>query len=190
MNYLLSDKGIERAKSLAIEAHEGQFRKYNKLPYIVHPQAVYEKVLQYAQEKQLPEEQTILMCKAAWLHDVIEDCPKITKERIIDETDESTYNLVLELTNPSKGSKAPRAVRKRQDRDHLAIASWEAKIIKLVDRIVNLSDVHQSPDKDFAVLYAQESELLLDCIKDADESLTKELMSLILTYRSSLKERD
>ena len=175
-NLQMDDK-LFRAMNLAHEAHEGQYRKYTNAPYIVHPQEVYSAV---AWSRSLPEHQWLLMGKAAWLHDVLEDCPQITKERIIAETDEETYNLVFELTNPSKGVKASRAVRKQMDRDHLRTVSWEAKIIKLHDRIVNLRDMEKCPEKDFLALYAKESRQLLDCIKDADEKLAERLLGWIV----------
>ena len=126
---------IVRAMDLAGKAHKGQTRKYGGKPYIVHPAAVYSNVSGWSAGR-VTEQQWLTMACAAWLHDVLEDGPQMTKEEIIEATDEATYNLVLELTNPSKSSKAPRAVRKQMDRDHLSHVSWEAKIIKMFDRIV------------------------------------------------------
>jgi len=171
----------ENAKRLAHEAHEGQFRKYTGEPYIVHPEQVQDKVTLFCLDKGLPEEQKKLMQRASWLHDVKEDCPQISDDRIVSETDEETLKLVLELTNPSKGSKEPRAVRKKMDRDHLAVVSWEAKVIKLCDRILNLLDLKMNallpngPPKDFLALYAKESRLLLEVLEGTDEMLELEL---------------
>lgn len=170
----------ENAKLLAYEAHNGQIRKFTGEPYIVHPEQVYTKVTYFCLCKGLPEEQKELMQRASWLHDVKEDCPQITDERIISETDEATLNLVLELTNPSKGSKESREARKKMDRDHLARVSWEAKVIKLCDRILNLHDmVQQCTDKKFLALYAKESRLLLEVLQGTEESLELELAQTI-----------
>jgi len=172
----------ENAKQLAYEAHEGQFRKYTGEPYIVHPEQVHDKVTFFCLDRGLPEEKKNLMQRAAWLHDVKEDCPQISDERIVGETDEETLKLVLELTNPSKGSKEPRAVRKKMDRDHLAVVSWEAKVIKLCDRILNLLDLKMNarlpngPPKDFLALYAKESRALLEALEGTDEMLELELV--------------
>lgn len=124
----------------------------------------------------MPEKQWLLMARAAWLHDVKEDCPQITDEEIIAAAGEDGFRLVCELTNPSKNSKAPRRVRKQMDRDHLAHVSWEAKII---NRIANLRDMEKCPEKDFVALYANESRALYECLKDADEGLAKELESWV-----------
>lgn len=170
---------MDRARILATEAHAGQWRKYNRAPYIVHPHQVHEEVMAWATKAGISEEDQNIMGQAAWLHDVLEDCPQITKERIIQETDEATFNLMLELTNPSKGSKANRAARKQMDRDHLAHVSRWAKIIKMIDRRVNLGDLGTCPDRDFVALYARESRALLECLKDADTELAQTLLAQI-----------
>ena len=175
---LQMDEKLRNARNLAYEAHEGQFRKYKKIPYIDHPEEVYFLVASWGFP--LSKEQRLLMAKAAYLHDVIEDCPHISKERFISEVDEETYCLVQELTNPSKNVKAPRAVRKKMDRDHLASVSWEAKIIKLFDRTVNLKDVSDCLDKNFVALYAEESRLLLECLKGTNENLENNLLQRII----------
>ena len=71
----------------------------------------------------------------------------------------------------------PRAERKRRDRERLAKAPKEAQIIKLLERIDNLPD--GGLEDDFKKLYAQESILLAEVLKDADEGLAKELVSLV-----------
>lgn len=192
----------ENAESLAHEAHKGQFRKYTGEPYIVHPEQVKEKVTLFCTSRiyrnqnhePLSEDKKELMERAAWLHDVLEDCPQISFERIIAETDEETFNLVVELTNPSKNSKEPRAVRKKMDRDHLATVSWEAKVIKLCDRIVNLLDLKMNsqlpngPQKDFLALYAKESRALLEVLKGTDETLELELLVRITSIEELSKQ--
>lgn len=181
----MNETNILRAKNLATEAHAGQFRKNSGIPYITHPERVANKVREWATINYWWDGQKCdhgKLVKAAWTHDVLEDCPQISKEQFIHATDQATYDLVLELTNPSKGSNAPRAVRKQMDRDHLKVVSFEAKIIKLIDRIENLKDTLNEMNESnfkFAQLYASESRLLLDCIKDADEGLANELLSLI-----------
>ena len=64
------------------------------------------------------------------------------------------------------------------DRDHLMNVSWEAKIIKMFDRIQNLLDMGQCPDKQFVEKYKIESKQLLECLQDANAGLAKELLKL------------
>ena len=82
------------------------------------------------------------------------------------------------MTNPSKKSKASRAERKAQDREHLKIAPREAKIIKLADRIDNLTEIGAFP-RDFQKLYVAESKLLLVALADTDDILVPVLRSQI-----------
>ena len=60
MNY------VEIAKSVAIGAHSGQFRKDGVTPYITHPETVAATVAHLGTEYEA----------TAWLHDVLEDCPE------------------------------------------------------------------------------------------------------------------
>lgn len=172
---------IQRAAMLAALFHAGQYRKYSEEDYIVHPYEVYKELENHLQENTLLSEYTdleISMLCAALLHDSIEDTP-IKDKDIEDVTDKDTLRIIKELTNPSKGVKAPRAVRKQMDRDHLQEVSNEAKTIKLIDRILNLTDIKTCPEKDFVQLYASESRQLLDSLKGTNETLELRLLKLI-----------
>jgi guanosine-3',5'-bis(diphosphate) 3'-pyrophosphohydrolase len=124
---------ILKAAAFARQAHAEQRRKYNDRPYIQHPARVAGRVAARSQA-------TEVMVAAAFLHDVVEDTPH-TLDEILTEFGPDVARLVAELTNPSKGLKSPRRERKQIDRDHLAVVSVEAKIIKLLDRIDNLQEM-------------------------------------------------
>ena len=143
------------AKEMARRWHADQTRKWSGDPYIVHPERVFNLVCEY-----FPNE-TTMQC-AAWLHDVLEDCnhPRM-KEQISNYCGAEVLSLVQEMTNPSKGSKANRAERKKMDRDHLRNASFHCKCLKLIDRVDNLNDM-EGAEKGFVRLYLKESQLLLE----------------------------
>jgi (p)ppGpp synthase/HD superfamily hydrolase len=145
---------IERARKFAEEAHRGQTRKYNGTPYFMHPERVAKRleVLGFWPE----------MIAAGYLHDVVEDCG-VKIEEIRSIFGDKVADLVFGLTNPSKGMKAPRAERKRVDREHLSSQPKNVKIIKLVDRIDNIREMDGS-DSDFKKLYAKETLLLIPCL--------------------------
>ena len=63
---------IDRAIEFATKAHEGQFRKGTKRPYIVHPIEVGDIVSTMTKDEEV--------ISAAILHDTIEDCEGVTKE--------------------------------------------------------------------------------------------------------------
>lgn len=156
---------------LAYRAHEGQKRKYSGIPYIAHPAELFFRFCGWVDSKERPEFDgdwiLILKC-AAWLHDVKEDCPQITDDQIMEAAGSlaiPVLAVVNWLTNPSKGTKLPRAERKRMDREHLAKAPADIKVLKALDRIINLRDMKGSGDDGFIELYAEESVLLLSALQ-------------------------
>lgn len=161
------DDLILLAARTAKAAHEGQLRKYHRLPYILHPARVASRVT-------LIDDATAEEIAAAWLHDVIEDCD-YTSERLREiGFPPLTVQLVEELTNPSTfADNLPRRERKALDRDHIAQVSFEAKRIKLADRVDNLRDMTLADDK-FKSLYVAESLLLRDQLREVDDELLHE----------------
>jgi len=145
---------VANAKSIATEAHSGQFRKYDGQPYIVHPTRVVELLSKKTDNP--------VIIAAAWAHDVLEDT-NYSRVKMLELIGPQAYLLVLELTNPSKDLKgAPRATRKLIDRMHLANVSIEAKLIKLCDRLDNVLDLATSnAEPDFKKLYKAETEALM-----------------------------
>jgi len=158
------------AADFARRAHEGQVRKYTGAPYISHPARV-------AGRAAVHRLATVDMVVAAYLHDVLEDTE--IKDWELEIFSPRVQELVKELTNPSKDSAEPRAIRKQQDRDHLAIISDQGKVLKLLDRIDNVADMTACPDKKFVALYLLESKLLAEAIGEVDSELKQELLSLI-----------
>jgi (p)ppGpp synthase/HD superfamily hydrolase len=151
------------AREYATDAHDSvkQLRKYSGKPYIVHPKAVVELV------KSVPH--TPAMVMAAWLHDTVEDTPTTLKDIEITFGLEVAV-LVEMLTDVSTPLDGNRETRKRIDREHTAKASPAAKTIKLADLIDNTSDIVANDPK-FAVTYLQEKALLLEVLKEGDQTL-------------------
>lgn len=168
------------ALEFATKKHEGQFRKDGKTPYVSHPKRVAELVRKYVRANGKDYDLTSFgmgrsMVAAMYLHDTVEDCGVTIKE-IREEFGPDIAILVDWMTNKTHGMKAPRADRKRLDRERLAKAPKEAKIIKMLDRIDNLSD-GGGMDMDFKRKYVKESLLLVEVLRDADEELAKELIA-------------
>lgn len=182
----MTDK-ITQSRRLAILAHQGQFRKFSGRPYIVHPLQVHARVRDFLDFKGYKKDDPLritIEC-AALLHDVPEDCPHIDHQQIITAADEDVLKMALELRNPSIGVKAPRKVRKQMDRDHLKGASWGARVIKCKDRVCNLGDLGGCPDRDYVLMYADESQVLLDeALRGTDETLDFELQAAIEMIRN------
>jgi hypothetical protein len=158
-----------KALEFATKSHEGQFRKDGVTPYITHPIRVRNRASVHP--KFTPE-----MGAAAFLHDVVEDCG-VTVDQLRDQFGDKVAELVDHMTNRSKQTGLPREQRKKIDRDRLALAPQDAKILKLFDRIDNLSDAATFQGS-FRRLYANESLELVKILQDADPKLAEELTKL------------
>jgi len=147
---------VQRAREYATRAHEriDQRRKYSGQPYQVHLEAVADTVARIGGDEE--------MIAAAWLHDTVEDTPA-THQDIEDNFGPGVAQLVRELTDVSRPSDGPRAVRKALDREHLAQASDRAQTIKLADLIDNAEDICQH-DERFARTYLGEMAALLEVL--------------------------
>lgn len=81
---------VERATRLAVVAHEGQKRKVDGLPYIVHPFMVALKLSKHGFSDHV--------IAAALTHDVLEDTD-CTHEQLKDELGNEIYEIVNAVTN-------------------------------------------------------------------------------------------
>lgn len=180
---------LEAARDAA-RIHAGQTRR-NGEPYIRHPNRVAGRVAN------LPESSE-QMVEAAYLHDAFEDGANAEelKQDILAKYGPMVVRIIEDLTNPSHGTKGPRHERKQIDRRHLMIARKDSKIIKLIDRADNLqesvSDIQKGVETrlDFAALYADESQLLLDeVLKGTHPELEGELQSSIVVLKAVITLR-
>lgn len=160
---------IIKAAQYAAKAHaDSPPRKFNNLPYIIHPTRVAGRVIQATG---VTEE----VVAAAWLHDVVEDCADFS-DLLLAGFPDSVFRLVMEVTNPeyvpTNPYRATRAVRIAQNREHIRKGSYWAKYIKLCDRIDNLNDL-VGADRGYQRLYANESLLLADALVMPDYEPTQ-----------------
>ena len=166
---------IIRAQKMAKKAHKGQKIKWSGLPYIIHPARVAMLVESLRATSRLSV--TGDMVSAAWLHDVVEDSD-LTVEDIRQEFGDDVALWVGELTNPVYDGLS-RQERNEMDFARLAIASNEAKVIKLADRIDNLGGVLSCSSNEKALRYLEESRLLLEALGGAQERLESQLYRFI-----------
>lgn len=128
---------VDKAMEFAAKAHEGQFRKGTKRPYIVHPVEVGDIVSAMTNDKEV--------IAAAILHDTIEDCPQVTEEILRREFGDRVTDLVLhESEDKSKSWKE----RKGTTIEYLKTAPKEMQYIGLADKLSNMRDI----DRDYVEL--------------------------------------
>lgn len=123
-----------------------------------------------------------VLLKASLVHDLFEDIPSTDKSILInlDSDGEKVTSLVLEMTRDENESKATYLKR------ILETGSFNAKILKVADRISNLTDLNQSIFSDIKITkYLDESEqYVLPMAHQVNQDMVLELTDLIKKRRS------
>lgn len=127
---------ILKALAFAAHKHRDQRRKdENASPYINHPIALANVL---CNEGGVTDEN--VLC-AALLHDTIEDT-ETTPAELAELFGIEIADIVMEVTDDKA---LPKAERKRLQIEHVAKASYQAKLVKLADKISNLRDIAERP---------------------------------------------
>ena len=156
---------VRRAAAFCVGAHcaVGQKRKYTGEDYWHHPVEVLRVLLKFVPDA------SEAMQAAALLHDVVEDT-SVTLKTVQELFGPIVAAYVEQLTDVSKPEDGNRAARKAIDLAHTALASPEAKSIKLADLISNSRSIIER-DPVFAVTYLAEKRALLEVLKEGDPEL-------------------
>ncbi|MFV0362761.1 MAG: HD domain-containing protein [Suipraeoptans sp.] len=125
---------VDQAIEFATKAHEGQFRKGTKRPYIVHPVEVGDIVSSMTNDEEV--------ISAAILHDTIEDCPGVTEEILAREFNAKVASLVAQESEDKSKSWIE---RKTATIEHMRAAPIEVRMIGLADKLSNMRDI----DRDY-----------------------------------------
>ncbi|MEH7443610.1 HD domain-containing protein [Bacillus sp. JJ1122] len=130
---ILSDKALQ----MAAMAHEGQYRKNTKIPYIAHPAAVG-LILQKAGYK---EE----LVAAGILHDTVEDT-EITLQDIKREFGNEILEIVAGCSEPDKSLSWE--VRKEHTIEYLKTATEDIRVVACADKLHNVRSIFQDVERD------------------------------------------
>ena len=122
------------ALSLAAHFHRNQTRKSDGTPYINHPIRVSNLI---ANVGGITDVKVLI---GAILHDVVEDTDGTIED--IEKIDMEIAQYVREV---SDNKSLPKCERKKLQIVHAANASYGAKLIKLADKLDNLSDLATNP---------------------------------------------
>lgn len=128
---------IDDAMEFATKAHEGQFRKGTRRPYIVHPIEVADIVSTMTKDEEV-------IC-AAVLHDTIEDCTGITWDVLKLRFGGRVADMVAQ---ESEDKSLSWEERKGATIKRLATAPVEVQMIGLADKLSNMRDI----DRDYPVM--------------------------------------
>ncbi len=131
-----------KALNYAAEQHKSQRRKgMESVPYINHPIKVTTIITQF-----IPNASDELIA-ASILHDVVEDTDA-TVDDIKNKFGETIASIVQEVTDDKSLSKAE---SRRKQIENAPKLSYNAKIIRICDKIANVRDIcgENIPDWDF-----------------------------------------
>lgn len=146
----------KKAWKFAEKSHAGVVRKFTGDPYFEHVRKVFKLVKKVDTRESLG-------C-AALLHDTLEDCyPQVTYEILVEEFGEEIANLVKELT--SKEDLIEVMGKAEYLLDKMVTMSNDALIVKLCDRLQNLSDHFTASDK-FRQKYYNETKYIMEGLKE------------------------
>jgi (p)ppGpp synthase/HD superfamily hydrolase len=120
---------IEKAMRIAVLAHQGQNRKVDDLPYIVHPFMVALKLAKYNFSDEV--------IAGALVHDVLEDTD-FPEEKLKKELGNKVFKIVKAVTQDES---LPWLEKKKKYIENLKKAPKEAKIIATADKIHNLESL-------------------------------------------------
>lgn len=170
---------INEAYEFALKAHKGQFRFGIKEPYINHLVATYNIVLENVQQC------TTDVLIATLLHDSVEDT-KVTLSDISGRFGEKVAEIVALLTKDFDKEQSDGQMKYFKN---IALSS-EASIIKLADRIHNISRPSTVKGKEWNERYIAESQTILDMMGWADGNLADILKIKIADYKEFIKNQN
>ena len=169
------------AASFAAQRHTGHHRKgSNSEPYINHPLEVANLLANVGGVDDID----VLI--AAILHDTVEDVG-VTKEELAERFSDHVAGMVLEVTDDKS---LPKAERKRRQVEHAPHLSFGAKLIKLGDKISNITDVTTNPPADWSLERRREyidwGEAVVAGLRGTNAGLEAKFDKLVADARAAL----
>ena len=173
---------IKKALALATEKHKNHTRlAKKKSPYIAHPIAVRHILSDVGGV----EDAEVLA--AALLHDTLEDTPT-TREELIENFGQMVCSLVEEVSDDKT---LPRQTRKDLQIQHAPQLSEGAVLIKLGDKISNVTDITHTPptnwDSSRRLEYFDWAEKVINNCPKVNTSLEKYFKDSIQKGREKLQ---
>ena len=175
---------IFRALNFAADKHRNQRRKGREMPpYINHLIHVANLLWDVGSVRDVPT------LTAAILHDTLEDT-NTTEAELQAQFGAEVLSLVQEVTDDKS---LPKATRKQLQIEHALHISPKAKLIKLADKIDNVTDVTHDPPADWPharlVAYLDWSEQVVAGLRGANAGLEARYDAVLREARHILNKR-
>ena len=180
----MSNQLILKASHFAAHKHRNQRRKdAEKTPYINHPISVA-KIISDIGNIEDPE-----VLAAALLHDTLEDT-KTTPEELVDNFGDRVCKMVQEVTDDKSLLKME---RKQRQIEHAKDLSEGAALIKLGDKISNVTDITNTPPTDWdsnrRLDYFNWAEKVIGNCPKVNEKLENYFADVIKAGRDEINEK-
>jgi (p)ppGpp synthase/HD superfamily hydrolase len=179
----LSIDNVRKAWELAADAHKGQQysgpEEGEKREYLSHIGAVVLELMYAIPEDEIMDQELAILC--AILHDTLEDTGT-NYEEIEESFGKKVAEGVLALSkNPEiEGKRA----QLKDSLDRIQKQSREIGMVKMADRIVNLSPPPFNWNTKKRKSYLEESKMIYDALKDCSVLLAGRLAEKMLNYSS------
>ena len=178
----MNNQLILKAAHFAAQKHKDQRRKDKEVsPYINHPISVA-KIISEIGKIEDPE-----VLAAALLHDTLEDT-ETTVEELIDHFGERVCSLVQEVTDDKN---LPKMERKQRQIEHAKEISEGAALIKLGDKISNVTDITNTPptswDSKRCLEYFDWAEKVINNCPKVNQAFENYFAKTIKTGRESIE---
>lgn len=170
---------VTKAMVLAMRAHDGQYRRWNNDPFIVHPARVADIINEFP----AAEEYSIAI---AWLHDVLQKCPKSYCDELIATFPEHVVLTVQELTPLPPSAVLSKHDRKNRNKERLKKISDHAKFIKLADKIDKLQEISATVPTEYIIKLISETEEALPVLSNVGTHLSAEVKILSQSLESEI----
>jgi guanosine-3',5'-bis(diphosphate) 3'-pyrophosphohydrolase len=159
---------VLKAMAFAASKHRDQRRKDAEAsPYINHPIALADVLWHKSGVRDA------VVIAAALLHDTIEDT-RTTKAELRRVFSKQVVGIVVEVTD---NKRLPKERRKELQIEHAAHLSEGAKLVKLAEKICNLTDILASPPKDWTVErkreYFEWAKKVIDQVRGTNQKLER-----------------
>lgn len=181
---MFSQENYIEILNFAAIAH-GEQKTPKGLPYLAHITCVAMEVINACEKSKLDEKKTNLAISCALLHDVIEDT-NISYDELYVKFGEEIANGVEALTKDKTLSSKQEQMRDSIER--LLTQSYEVQMVKLADRITNLTIPPKHWDNEKIKAYQKEASFILSCLGNSNIYLAQRLKEKIVEYKKYIKD--
>jgi len=167
-----------KALNYAAKAH-GKQKTPKGYPYVTHVTSVAMEVIHACEKSGLDEEKSNLAIICALLHDTIEDTD-ITYDELYTDFSPEVADGVEALTKDK--TLETKKLQMQNSLEKLLNQPYEVQMVKLADRITNLSKPPKHWNNEKKKKYLDEANLILSCLKNSNIHLSLRLEEKIKDY--------